>query len=161
LNHQETLRPLHTYLRDRQLLRYYRLRLDEQGQVECRPHEENRQGELAIDGKLLLKTTNLTLNPQEIVRQYQELQDIERCFPTLKSSLDIRPVYPWVDRRLEAHIFMGVMALQVQRFMRHRRRTAKIDLSPGRVLEKLSFQRTVEAVINGQAESDLQLCNYH
>jgi transposase len=155
LNHQETLLHVHAYLRDRQLLRYYRLRLDEQGAVECLPHEENRQWELAIDGKLLLETTNHTLSPWEIVRQYKELQDIERCFRTLKSSLDIRPVYHWVDRRIAAHIFMCVMALQLQRVMRHRLRTAKIDTSPERVLEKLSFQRTVEANINGQTVQGL------
>jgi transposase len=150
LNHQETLLHLHTYLKDRQLLRYYRLRLDEQGQVECPAHEENRQWELTIDGKLLLETTNHTLSPQETVQQYKELQDIERCFRTLKSSLDIRPMYHWVDRRIEAHIFMCVMALQLQRVLRHRLRTAKIDTSPERVLEKLSFQRTVAANINGR-----------
>ena len=155
LTHQETLLHLHTYLRDRQLLRYYRLGLNEQGQVECLPHEENRQWELVIDGKLLLETTNHTLSPQETVRQYKELQDIERCFRTLKSSLDIRPVYHWVDRRIEAHIFMCVMALQLQRVMRHRLRTAKIDLSPERVLEKLSFQRTVAAHLQGQTVQGL------
>jgi transposase len=155
LNHQETLLHLHAYLRDRQLRRYYRLRLDEQGQVECRAHEENRQWELTIDGKLLLETTNHSLSPQETVQQYKELQDIERCFRTLKSSLDIRPMYHWVDRRIEAHIFMCVMALQLQRLMRHRLRTAKIDTSPERVLEKLSFQRTVEANINGRTVQGL------
>jgi|GEM_PF-488118 len=155
LNHQETLLHLHAYLRDRQLLRYYRLRLNEQGAVECLPHEENRRWELAIDGKLLLETTNHTLSPQETVRQYKELQDIERCFRTLKSSLDIRPMYHWVDRRIEAHIFMCVMALQLQRLMRHRLRTTKIDLSPERVLEKLSFQRTVAARLQGQTVQGL------
>jgi len=155
LNHQETLLHLHAYLRDRQLLRYYRLRLNEQGAVECLPHEENRQWELAIDGKLLLETTNHSLSPQDTVRQYKELQDIERCFRTLKSSLDIRPMYHWVDRRIEAHIFMCIMALQLQRVLRHRLRTAKIDTSPERVLEKLSFQRTVAARLQGQTVQGL------
>jgi transposase len=83
------------------------------------------------------------------------LQDIERCFRTLKSSLDIRPIYHWVDRRIEAHIFMCVMALQLQRVLRHRLRTTKIDLSPERVLEKLSFQRTVAARLQGQTVQGL------
>jgi hypothetical protein len=150
LNHQETLLHLHDYLKDRHLLRYYRLRLDDQGQVVCDAHEENRKWELTIDGKLLLETTNHTLSPQEIVRHYKELQDIERCFRTLKSSLDIRPVYHWVDRRIEAHIFMCVMALQLQRLMRHRLRAANISASPERVLEKLAFHRTVAANIDGR-----------
>jgi hypothetical protein len=39
--------------------------------------------------------------------------------------------------------------------MRHRLRTAKIDTSPERVLEKLSFQRTVAARLQGQTVQGL------
>jgi transposase len=150
LTHPETLIHLHDYLKKRQLSRYYQLRLDHQGRVVCDPDEENRRWELLIDGKLLLETTNKTLSPAEVVHQYKELQDIERCFRTLKSSLDIRPVYHWVDRRIRAHIFICVMALQLHRLMRTRLHQAKIFTSPERVLEKLAFQRTVQAEIDGK-----------
>ncbi len=151
LTHQETLLHLHDYLRDRNLTKFYEVYLDDQGHVAWRPDNESRLWERAIDGKLLLETTNRTLGPEEVVSQYKELQDIERCFRTLKSSLDIRPMYHRTDRRIEAHIFMCVMALQLQRFMRTRLNASKIVKSPERVLEKLSFQRTVEAHVNGQA----------
>ena len=42
--------------------------------------EDSRRWEYEIDGKLVLETTNKTLNPEEIVHQYKELQDVERCF---------------------------------------------------------------------------------
>jgi transposase len=125
LSYQETLLHLHDYLRDRKLQRYYRIWLDDQGKINWEPKEE-------------------------VVHQYKELQEIERCFRTLKSSLDIRPMYHWVDRRIQAHIFMCVMALQIHRLMRYRLRKAKILRSPERVLEKLSFQRTVEARADGK-----------
>jgi len=150
LSYQETLLHLHDYLRDRQLGPYYRLWLDEQGEHQWTPNQPARQWETRIDGKLLLETTNRHLSADEVVHQYKELQEIERCFRTLKSSLDIRPVFHWVDRRIQAHIFICVMALQIQRLMRHRLQKANITRSPERVLEKLSFQRTVEAQLKGR-----------
>ena len=149
LDDQETLLHLHDYLMDRNLTRFYEIYLDNEGHVAWRPDNEARLWELEIDGKLLLETTNKTLSPKEVVTQYKELQDIERCFRTLKSSLDIRPMYHWVDRRIEAHIFMCIMALQLHRYMRSRLHASKIVKSPERVLEKLSFQRTVEAEVQG------------
>jgi len=150
LTHEETLLNLHDYLRDRKLKRYYRIGLDPQGRVQWAPDQGARDWEKEIDGKLLLETTNLSLSPHQVVHQYKELQEIERCFRTLKSSLDIRPVYHWVDRRIEAHIFICVMALTIERLMRHRLQKAKIKRSPERVLEKLSFQRTVVARVKGK-----------
>jgi transposase len=150
LTHQETLLHLHDYLRDRNLAKFYEIYLDEHGRVAWRANNEARLWEREIDGKLLLETTNRSLSPKEVVSQYKELQDIERCFRTLKSSLDIRPMYHRADRRVEAHIFMCVMALQLHRFIRSRLNLAKIVKSPERVLEKLSFQRTVEAQVNGR-----------
>lgn len=149
LDDQETLLHLHDYLRDRNLTKFYEIYLDDQGHVAWRPDNEARLWELQIDGKLLLETTNKTLSPKEVVAQYKELQDIERCFRTLKSSLDIRPMYHRADRRIGAHIFMCVMALQLHRYMRSRLYASKVVKSPERMLEKLSFQRTVEAEVNG------------
>ena len=150
LTHEETLLNLHDYLRDRKLSRYYRIGLDPEGRIQWAPDQDARDWENEIDGKLLLETTNRKLTPSEVVHQYKELQEIERCFRTLKSSLDIRPVYHWVDRRIGAHIFICVMALTIERLMRHRLHKAKIKRSPERVLEKLSFQRTVVAKIKGK-----------
>ena len=150
LTHEETLLHLHDYLRDGNLTKFYKVFLDKEGHVDWHPENESRAWEREIDGKLLLETTNKTLIPPEIVAQYKELQDIERCFRTLKSSLDIRPMYHRTDRRVEAHIFMCVMGLQLHRFMRKRLHASKIVKSPERVLEKLSFQRTVEAELKGR-----------
>lgn len=150
LSHQETLLHLHDYLKKRKLSRYYRIWLDEGGSVHWEPNAKSRKWENEIDGKLILETTNWMLTPEQVVQQYKELQDVERCFRTLKSSLDIRPMHHRVDRRIEAHIFMCVLALQIQRFMRQRLRKTKIGRSPERVLEKLSFQRTVEATLGGK-----------
>ncbi len=144
MGHQSALLHIHDYLNKRALRRYYRIWLDEKGRIQWQPHKENRLWENLIDGKLLLETTNKQLPAEQVLHQYKELQDIERAFRTLKSSLDIRPVYHWVDRRIRAHIFLCVMALQIERLIRGRFRKHGVCVSALRALEKLSLQRVIE-----------------
>ena len=60
---------------------------------------------------------------------------IERAFRTLKSTLELRPMYHWTESRIRAHVFICVMALQIERYMRHR--LAKSDLSVERAIQRL------------------------
>ena len=50
----------------------------------------------------------------------KERTDIERAFRTLKSTLEIRPMFHWTEQRIRAHVFICVLALQMQRYMRCR-----------------------------------------
>ena len=85
------------------------------------------------------------LSAKEVIKQYKDLQDIERCFRTLKSSLDIRPMYHWKERRIRAHVFICVMALQIHRLMRNRLNKVDSEFSPDKALEKLSRLKTIHA----------------
>ena len=46
-----------------------------------------------MDGKLLLVTNVADLSPEEVVRRYKSLADIERGFRVLKSEIEIGPIY--------------------------------------------------------------------
>ena len=82
--------------------------------------------EETIDGMLMLETTDLKNPTEEIVKRYKELAEIERGWRTLKSSLLLRPVYHWTERRIRAHIFICVLALQLERWMRNRLETISV-----------------------------------
>ena len=138
-----TLLKIHDYLRDRKLTRYTNISLDENGHVTWKANVEARKWENRIDGKLVLETSTGDLPPAEVVSRYKELADIERAFRTMKSSLDLRPVFHRVDRRIEAHVFLCVMALQMDRVMRHRLHGAGIHTLPTRVLESLDRYRMI------------------
>jgi len=140
---QGALLRIHDYLRDRKLLRYTDVFLDKDGQVAWKANVKNRKWENRIDGKLVLETSETTLPAPEIVKRYKELADIERAFRTMKSSLDMRPVFHRVDRRIEAHVFLCVMALQIDRVARHRLHAAGIHTLPTRVLESLDRYRMI------------------
>ena len=78
--------------------------------------------ETKIDGVLLLETTDQELPAEEVVRRNKELAEIERGWRCLKSALLLRPVHHWTERRMRAHIFVCVLALQVERCLRQRLR---------------------------------------
>ena len=99
--------------------------------------DEDRQRYLEmLDGKLLL-VTSTQAQPHEVVQRYKSLADIERGFRTLKSDIEIGPVYHRLPRRIRAHALICFLALVVHRVMRLRLKQAKRPESPNRLLEQL------------------------
>ncbi|MBU7032622.1 MAG: IS1634 family transposase [Theionarchaea archaeon] len=92
--------------------------------------------EQAIAGKFLLVTTT-GLEPEVVMKEYKNLQQVERCFNDLKNCLKLRPVYHWTDNRTRGHVFVCVLSLLLEKLMeKHTRRTfreIKETLEPVRV----------------------------
>ncbi len=130
---------IHDYLRDRKLLRLFDLKLKGK-RVVVNINQKNLKWEERIDGILVLETSDWGLSPSEVVRQYRNLQDLERCFRTLKSSLELRPMYHWTPDRIRAHVFICVIALQLARLMR--RRLVGSSWSWERAIERLRGIKT-------------------
>lgn len=136
---QGAFEQVHDYLRDRNLDRYYDVELTEEG-LKVRANTKARKSQEKIDGKLVVESSCEDLDAQQLIGRYKELADIERAFRTLKSSLEIRPMYHWTETRIRAHVFLCVIALQIQRYMRHR--LTRTDLSVERAIERM---RTLKA----------------
>ena len=105
------------YLRDRRLLSLYDVSLDD-GEVQVLPNKKSRSWEEKIDGMLLVETTDLASKPEEVIRRYKALAEIERGFRALKSTLELRPLNHWTENRIRAHVFLCILALQMERWMR-------------------------------------------
>jgi transposase len=90
-----------------------------------------------MDGKLLLVTNTQDLQPDEVVKRYKSLADIERGFRVLKSEIEIGPIYHRLPNRIHAHAAICFMALILYRVMRARLRDSDTKISPERALEKL------------------------
>ena len=63
-----------------------------------------------LDGKTLLRTSDLTMDAADVARGYKALQDVERGFRDLK-QLELRPVYHRLEHRIVAHIQLCWLAL--------------------------------------------------
>lgn len=133
------------YLRDRNLLSLYDVDLTD-GKLTVKKNRKALNWEETIDGMLMLETTDLELPAEEIVRRYKELAEIERGWRTLKSSLLLRPVYHWTEPRIRAHIFICVLALQLERWMRNRLKTVSVQ----KALQSLQQIKVGELTVNGK-----------
>lgn len=153
---QGTYDRIRDHLRDKGLLSLYVLEIVEE-KLTVKPDKKTREWEERIDGLLLLETTDLTSPAEEIVKRYKELAEIERGWRALKSTLLLRPVYHWTEERIRAHVFMCVLALQVERWMRKKlkgtsvptairqlKRIKVVEMVEGENLRRLPTRATVE-----------------
>jgi transposase len=101
-----------------------------------------------MDGKLLLVTNTADLTPQEVVKRYKSLADIERGFRVLKSEIEIGPIYHRLPTRIRAHAAICFMALILYRVMRTRLRSSDTALSPERALDKLRRIQHHQVIVN-------------
>lgn len=63
-----------------------------------------------LDGKTLLRTSDLTLDAEDVARGYKALQDVERGFRDLK-QLELRPIFHRKRDRILAHIQLCWLSL--------------------------------------------------
>ncbi|EQB70531.1 MAG: transposase IS4 family protein [Ferroplasma sp. Type II] len=81
-----------------------------------------------LAGRFLI-VTNTDLQKDEIVTAYKEQWQIERSFRTIKSFLEIRPVYHRKPDRIKAHVFVCVLSLLLSRLIEKK---TKITISEAR-----------------------------
>lgn len=68
------------------------------------------------DGKWVLQTNDDTISLEDAACGYRSLLVIERCFRSLKKTqIKMTPMYHWLQRRIESHVRICVMALLIQR----------------------------------------------
>jgi hypothetical protein len=69
-----------------------------------------------FDGKFVVISNDDTLSAEDIALGYKGGWIIESCFRRMKQTgLQVRPMFHWTPRRIEAHVKLCVLALQMQR----------------------------------------------
>ena len=70
------------------------------------------------DGFKALSTTT-DLSVELILEKYRDLFEVEHSFRSLKSDLEIRPMFHWTDRRIRGHVCMCFMAFTMINHIRN------------------------------------------
>jgi len=73
------------------------------------------RAEARLDGKFLLSTSDPDLSAEDVALGYKNLLEAERCFRDLKTTLELRPVYHHLERRIRAHVLLSWLALLLAR----------------------------------------------
>lgn len=78
------------------------------------------RAEERLDGKYVLMTNDLKAPAEELVLGYRDMWRAERAFRSMKSTLDIEPVYHRAERRITAHAHLCVLAYLLIRLAENR-----------------------------------------
>lgn len=93
------------------VVRYYAIDYDlESKQFHYRLEEEKRGRAERLDGSYLLQSDRKDLGAEEVWQIYMLLTRAEAAFRAMKTPLAERPIYHQKELRVEAHIFLCVLA---------------------------------------------------
>jgi DDE family transposase len=67
--------------------------------------------EAHLDGKWLLRTSDVTLTPDDLAAAYKQLLAVERGWRDLKGALGLRPVFHYREDRIRGHVQLCWLAL--------------------------------------------------
>jgi Transposase DDE domain len=73
------------------------------------------KAETNLDGKYLLRATDPHLSTEDIALGYKQLYEVERGWRSMKTDLDLRPVYHRLEQRIRAHVLLCWLALLLVR----------------------------------------------
>jgi transposase len=93
--------------------RYYVLEYTSESGFSWRLDGQKRERAVRVDGTYLLKTSRQGLQDHEIWLIYSLLSRVENAFRSLKTPLAERPIFHQLQRRVETHIFLCVLALHL------------------------------------------------
>jgi transposase len=91
--------------------RYYRMELNaSRGVLEFSVDVSKYAKAKELDGSYLLRSDRTDLNAEELWRTYILLTRAENAFCDMKSPLCLRPVFHQLERRVDTHIFLSILA---------------------------------------------------
>ena len=87
------------------------------------------------DGIYLLRTNLSEKDPAKLWEQYIQLTEVEAAFRTLKSDVGLRPVYHWVEPRVEAHVMLAFLGYAMWVGLKWKLKALAPSLSPRQLIE--------------------------
>jgi len=88
--------------------------------------------------------TSLEANTEDVVWQfYNTIREIEATFRTLKTDLDLRPIYHQKDDSTMAHLHLGLLAYWVVNTVRHQLKKKDIHSDWREIIRTMNTQKAV------------------
>jgi len=101
----------------------------------------------AHPGVYCLRTTLVDQDNATLWRTYIMLTELESVFRSLKTDLGLRPVFHQVDRRVEGHLFISVLAYHFVHMLRLQLKAHGINDSWNTLRQAMATQRRVTATL--------------
>lgn len=138
--------------------RYYRMEYDEEQKTFAYHLEASKRAEAEqLDGSYLLKTDREDLSADEAWRIYIMLTRAEAAFRALKSPLAERPIFHHKECRVEAHIFLCVLAYHLLTAIEKTLLDAGLHTSWATVREQLKTHQVNTIVLPTEGGMELRI----
>jgi hypothetical protein len=99
------------------------------------------------EGEYFIRTTLHGSDEKQIWNIYNNIREIEASFRTLKTDLNLRPVFHQFDKNTIAHLFLGVLAYVVVSLIRYRLKQKGIDYDWKNIIRIMNTQKLVSNCI--------------
>jgi transposase len=97
--------------------------------------------------------TNTELSASSVYQQYSELWQVERAFRVTKGVLEIRPMFHFTKKRIEAHVAVCFVAYKVYKELERILKIKKLNLSVDKVLNIAKTITTIKVKLNQSKET--------
>jgi len=87
--------------------------------MKWREKEHKKSKEDKTKGVYFIRTSYTDPSEEQLWQVYNTIREVEATFRSLKSDLHIRPVHHQNDERIEAHIYLTILAYQLVNTIRH------------------------------------------
>jgi transposase len=88
--------------------------------------------------------TNLSIKDEVVIWSiYNTIREIENSFRTLKSDLDLRPIYHKNDKSTMAHLHLGILAYWLVNTIRHQLKAKQINSNWSEIVRIANTQKVI------------------
>jgi predicted SprT family Zn-dependent metalloprotease len=108
-------------------------------------------------GIYFLKTSLKDKDEATIWKIYNALWEVESTFRTLKTDLDLRPIYHKNDNATMAHLHLGLLGYWIVNTIRHQLKTKKINHDWKEILRIASTQKLVTTSMVDNQENTIYI----
>lgn len=88
--------------------------------------------------------TNANIPTEAVYAAYHNLWNVERAFRIAKSKIEVRPMFHFTRRRIEAHVCICFVALKVYKELERRLKLSHVNMSVDKVLAMARTVTTIE-----------------
>ena len=102
----------------------------------------------AFDGYYAIETNELNLEPKEIINAYSHLWKIEESFRIMKSTMEVRPIFHWTEKRIKGHFVICFLSFLLERTLELKLKEKNIEFSREKIKEALNSMNFAEVELN-------------
>ena len=111
----------------------------------------------ARSGVYFLRTSLQAKTEENIWQFYNTIRDIEATFRTLKSDLDLRPIYHQKDENTMAHLHLGLLAYWLVNTVRHQLKQDGIHSGWREIVRTMNTQKAVTTLAQNNHEEVIMI----